>query len=159
MNSASLCSLAGRYDDPIPARFLAPIDFLKIPAQNSYSLSECEANVVVGGIITNFPYKTIFGDGRQRVFSWKSPYTQYRLFIRKMFAAKKRSESNSRIDSRNRVWNWVAKIHRLAGRYDNPMPTWFLAPIAGLKLPTLVTKLRQNSSLQFSSLFSFNSDG
>jgi hypothetical protein len=27
--------------------------------------------------------------------------------------------------------------YRLAGRYDNPMPTWFLAPIAGLKLPTL----------------------
>ncbi len=40
------------------------------------------------------------------------------------------------IDSRNRVWNWVAKLHRLAGRYDNPMPTWFLARIAGLKLPT-----------------------
>ncbi len=32
MNFASLCSLAGRYDDPIPPRFLAPIDFLKIPA-------------------------------------------------------------------------------------------------------------------------------
>jgi hypothetical protein len=26
--------------------------------------------------------------------------------------------------------------YRLAGWYDNPMPTWFLAPIAGLKLPT-----------------------
>jgi hypothetical protein len=36
------------------------------------------------------------------------------------------------IDSRNRVWNWGAKLHRLEGRYDNPMPTWFLAPIAGL---------------------------
>ncbi len=44
------------------------------------------------------------------------------------------------IDSRNRVWNWVAKLHRLAGRYDNPVPTWFLAPIAGLKLPTQVTQ-------------------
>ncbi len=33
MNSASLCSLAGRYDNPIPPRFLAPIDYLKIPAQ------------------------------------------------------------------------------------------------------------------------------
>ncbi len=32
MNSASLWSLAGRYDKPIPPRFLAPIDFLKIPA-------------------------------------------------------------------------------------------------------------------------------
>jgi hypothetical protein len=32
MNSASLCSLAGLYDNPIPTRFLAPIDCLKIPA-------------------------------------------------------------------------------------------------------------------------------
>jgi hypothetical protein len=28
-----LCSLAGRYDNPIPTRLLAPIDSLKIPAQ------------------------------------------------------------------------------------------------------------------------------
>ncbi len=33
MNSASLCSLAGRYDNPLPPRFLAPIDSLKIPAR------------------------------------------------------------------------------------------------------------------------------
>jgi hypothetical protein len=32
MNSASLCSLVGRYDNPIPPRFIAPIDSLKIPA-------------------------------------------------------------------------------------------------------------------------------
>jgi hypothetical protein len=36
MNSASLCNLAGRYDNPIPPRFLAPIDFLKIPALRSF---------------------------------------------------------------------------------------------------------------------------
>ncbi len=33
MNSASLFSLADRYDNPIPTRFLAPIDCLKILAQ------------------------------------------------------------------------------------------------------------------------------
>jgi hypothetical protein len=32
-DSTSLCSLAGRYDNPIPTRCLAPIDCLKIPAQ------------------------------------------------------------------------------------------------------------------------------
>jgi hypothetical protein len=32
MNSASLYTLAGRYDNPIPIRFLASIDCLKIPA-------------------------------------------------------------------------------------------------------------------------------
>ncbi len=38
------------------------------------------------------------------------------------------------IDSRNRVWHWVDKLNRLAGRYDNPMPTWFLTHKVGLKL-------------------------
>ncbi len=33
MNSTSQCSLAGRYDNPIPTRLKAPIDCLKIPAQ------------------------------------------------------------------------------------------------------------------------------
>jgi glucan phosphoethanolaminetransferase (alkaline phosphatase superfamily) len=33
MNSASLCSLAGRYDNSIPIWYLAPIDCLKIPSQ------------------------------------------------------------------------------------------------------------------------------
>ncbi len=32
INSASLCSLAGRYKNPIPIWFLAPIDSSKIPA-------------------------------------------------------------------------------------------------------------------------------
>ena len=32
IDSASLCSLAGQYDNPLPPRFLAPIDSLKIPA-------------------------------------------------------------------------------------------------------------------------------
>jgi hypothetical protein len=36
-NSASLCSLADWYDNPIPTRFLAPIDGLKIPALNRNS--------------------------------------------------------------------------------------------------------------------------
>ncbi len=32
IDSASLCSLAGRYDNPIPIQFLARIDCSKIPA-------------------------------------------------------------------------------------------------------------------------------
>ncbi len=38
MNFASLCSLAGRDDSPIPPLFLAPIDFLKIPAPEHIAL-------------------------------------------------------------------------------------------------------------------------
>jgi hypothetical protein len=37
-NSASLCSLAGRYDNPIPTQCLAPTDFLKIPALDGTEL-------------------------------------------------------------------------------------------------------------------------
>jgi hypothetical protein len=43
MNSASLCSLAGRYDNPIPLWFPAPIDFLKIPAPFILSLLSRES--------------------------------------------------------------------------------------------------------------------
>ncbi len=50
-------------------------------------------------------------------------------------------------DSGNRVWNWVAKLHRLAGRYDNPLPTRFLAPIAGLKLPAQRTGARDPTTV------------
>jgi hypothetical protein len=34
-NSARLCGLAVRFDSPIPTRFLAPRDGIKIPAQDS----------------------------------------------------------------------------------------------------------------------------
>jgi hypothetical protein len=40
MNSASLCSLAGRYENPIPPRCLAPIDFIKIPALAHFQMCE-----------------------------------------------------------------------------------------------------------------------
>ncbi len=64
---------------------------------------------------------------------WTNPHPQHGVDLsRKLKSAMGRS-----IDSRNHVWNWVAKLHRLAGRYDNPMPIWFLAPIAEHKLPTL----------------------
>jgi hypothetical protein len=38
MNSASLCSVAGRYDNPITPQLLSPIDSLKIPAQDKIVL-------------------------------------------------------------------------------------------------------------------------
>jgi hypothetical protein len=51
------------------------------------------------------------------------------------------SKLKSRYEARNRFQEpsleLSIKLHRLAGRYDNPMPAWFLAPIAGLKLLTL----------------------
>jgi hypothetical protein len=45
MNSASLCSLPGRYDNPLPPRFLTPINSLKIPALYTMGLFQCRAEV------------------------------------------------------------------------------------------------------------------
>ncbi len=48
MNSASLCSLAGRYENPIPPQCLAPIVFLKIPAL--YTRVQCGGGYGVLGL-------------------------------------------------------------------------------------------------------------
>ncbi len=42
MNSSSLRNLAGRYYNPIPTRFLAPIDCLKIPALRHHLRNCCK---------------------------------------------------------------------------------------------------------------------
>jgi hypothetical protein len=55
MNSASLCSLAGRYDNPLPLRFLAPIDSL-----NFSSVSKIPEKVVGRGTINNLDILLIF---------------------------------------------------------------------------------------------------
>jgi hypothetical protein len=51
-NSASLCSLAGWYDNTILTRFLAPIDCLKIPAQATQP-GEISALESILGILKN----------------------------------------------------------------------------------------------------------
>jgi len=51
----------------------------------------------------------------------------------------------SRYGARNRFQEPTLKLSSqatLAGQYVNPIPTWFLAPIVGLKLPTLVSLLK-----------------
>jgi hypothetical protein len=40
-------SLAGRYDNPIPPRFPAPIDFLNIPAQALSMLNACKPVLLI----------------------------------------------------------------------------------------------------------------
>ncbi len=53
MNSASR-SLAGRYDNPIPNRLLAPIDFFKIPAQ-SISHPVPSISIFISSRLTSHP--------------------------------------------------------------------------------------------------------
>ncbi len=49
MNSANLCSLAGRYDNPLLPRFLVPIDSLKIPARDFWQSVPNFWNFLVSG--------------------------------------------------------------------------------------------------------------
>jgi hypothetical protein len=56
MNSASLCILAGRYDNPIPPLFLAPIDSLKIPAQAPYA-GGIDSLESIAGLVENLKYR------------------------------------------------------------------------------------------------------
>jgi hypothetical protein len=72
MNSASLRSLTGRNDDPIPPRFLAPIDFLKIPAQVIIP-----THVGCGGGCDEGTYCTCQWSGRERTV-----YTVYCTVLR-----------------------------------------------------------------------------
>jgi hypothetical protein len=46
MNSASLCSLAGRYDNPIPSRILAPMDSLT--SETTYMFALCHTSLACG---------------------------------------------------------------------------------------------------------------
>ncbi len=81
MNSACLCSLAGQYENPIPTRCLAPIDFFKIPALTVFAdelskLSKGDINVRASlklfirriftrNFATVFFLRAIFDDKRQ----------------------------------------------------------------------------------------------
>jgi hypothetical protein len=62
------------------------------------------------------------------------PFTQSRKLKSHYGARNRIQEPNLELSSQ--------ATNRLAGRFDNPMPTWFVAPIAGLKLPTLALRAR-----------------
>jgi hypothetical protein len=66
INSASICSLAGRYDNRIPTRFLALIDCLKIPAQDGAQDRDFAANHLAGptkreGLANALPSTFVYG--------------------------------------------------------------------------------------------------
>jgi hypothetical protein len=63
MNSASLCSLAGRNDNPIPTQFLVPIDCLKNPAPVLQQEAQTDKDKILTQIF--YPLHTM----RQKNFS------------------------------------------------------------------------------------------
>jgi hypothetical protein len=89
MNSASLCSLAGRYDNPLPPRFLAPIAAIKIPALagqynnpiptlflSTIDRSKIRAQVTHGNLYRRSPERTPIGQ-----FCAKVPAQNYITFL------------------------------------------------------------------------------
>ncbi len=107
MNTASLCGLAGRYDNPFPTRFLAPIDCLKIPAQESMEFC--------------LPELWFYADRRwedKECFSLETPSKSRNTLPRK--------ENCSEPVFINVYGMNSANLCSLAGRYDNPIPTRFL---------------------------------
>jgi hypothetical protein len=97
MNSASVCSLAGRYDNPIPPRFLAPMDSLKIPAPFLSFLSLPETTSARIGLYT-FLYMlpphtavlifswhlrwSLFMSDTNQIQNWFSPYPPLSFYWR-----------------------------------------------------------------------------
>jgi hypothetical protein len=71
MNFASLCSLAGRYKNPIPPRCLAPTDFLKIPALEGLPQSVSDPKEASRNFILDFLHQKT---------AKKDKETQQRLF-------------------------------------------------------------------------------
>ncbi len=57
---------------------------------------------------------------------------------------KLKTRFGARNQFQDRVWNWVAKLHRLAGQYDNPMPS----PHSGTKV-TDTEKLINTANVMF----------
>jgi hypothetical protein len=73
-----LCSLAGRYDNPIPTRFLAPIDCLKIPALSACQLMPLQGqqeryvrlrntNVMLRHVLKNVKLALEYGEASPKI--------------------------------------------------------------------------------------------
>jgi hypothetical protein len=65
--SVGLCSLAGRYDNPIPTWFLTPVGCSKIPALMRLSEQSLELVSVVKEASRNLNFNFFFETGRKFV--------------------------------------------------------------------------------------------
>ncbi len=100
-DSARLCSLAGRYDNPLTTRFLDIIDCLKIPAQ-------CPSHVPLA------PRETLL---HQKPSRWRwngtASLISVRRFRYKICFASKRNEVKRYIQA-FRLFNWIMRFNFFA---------------------------------------------
>ncbi len=90
MNFASLCSLAGRYDNPIPTRFLAPIDCLKIPPLAGRHGNPIPTRFLASEIVLKFQPR------KQNFNSWKDVKTSKFLNFKTRAEGKKIAHLNGK---------------------------------------------------------------
>ncbi len=127
INSISMCSLACRYDNPIPIRFLAPVDCLKIPAQDCHWPAEDLGNTAVGDL-QNPGYVT--GSGSrvcQLNWTWQVNTVWYQLNIGGQFGrlnwTLKVNLVSSTKPSRSFQLNWTLKVY-LLGSTEHGRSIW-----------------------------------
>ncbi len=94
-----------------------------------YSTRTCIAGYALSRVIPRIQPEIHFGNPE-----WYTEWSEKQV---KQLSRKLKSRYGARNRFREPSLELVAKQHRLAGQYDNPVPTWFLDPIAGLMLPTL----------------------
>ncbi len=135
IESASLCSLAGRHDNTIPTRFLAPIDCSKIPAQHNAVM--CTLHISYKKTHKNYDWnKTVniefllsfvvvistnFSLQRKSyqnvILSWYCPFqAQHAFGLAYVMDIKKISEVEEKsLHSNPEAWAWIFKFLRTSG--------------------------------------------
>ncbi len=157
MNSASLCSLTGRYENLIPPRCLAPIYFLKIPALVWFGEIERKlAKLSKTTLLTVCPLNYFMASANP-IASQEHIYLTTQSPNFKTFKERKsrfQGTNSARLCSLSSYFemfvgprNWFQGMNSASlccrgGRYDNPIPPRFLAPIDFLKIPALSSSVQ-----------------
>jgi hypothetical protein len=150
MNSASLCSLAGRYYNPIPTRFLVPIDCLKIPAQYVYLYTQLGLNSPKGqnrvkqsqlsSVVFAHLLGWVGGGGQQlkrtkrrcSVCGYASSYIPYCTLIKKKIKFSSYIRKFRVEQMQSRIWltasSYMVKYLRISSNIRKPFLIYDFAP-------------------------------
>ncbi len=132
--SKNLCALLFNDDlsnvpnlRPDPSRRTVPLKYLLRWVKNSINRI-VRMNCIVG----KFPFPVLIGHHHERIINQRLDTFCLRI---KMMSRKLNHAMGRGIDSRNRVWNWLAKLHRLVGlkgklHADFTLKSFFLYSIA-----------------------------
>jgi hypothetical protein len=128
MNSATLWSLAGRYENPIPTRFLAPIDCLKIQFWAQWKQS-----------VFTYYLQNCLKEDFKKIKDKRGETVQRNrcIMFSKVNVSEEEKKSQNPRPAGVEDGAWIFKLFR--SRYGNLFPTRFLAPIDCLKIPAQIS--------------------